>query len=267
MRVSRLSTVALGLVAALSLGAVGCADSDTPNGAADNAADRPAARPDANAALAAAATNLGETTVKVDAQLGAAGTITGALDRPNKRATMTMTYAAAGKTMTLETIMIGTDLFLKMDLGGAPPPGVDPGKWTHLDQTKLPANNSFGLRPGEFDPTGSAKFLKAAATAEWVDDHTIKGTIDLTKADGARGLTEENLSKLGAKAKSVPFEATIDDEGRLTRMVMDIPTAGGEPAGKITVNYSDFGAPVSVAEPPADEVVEAPESMYGILST
>jgi hypothetical protein len=263
MRISRLSTAVLGLVAALTFGAVGCADSGTTNGAAD----KPAARPDPTAALASAATKLRETTARIDAEFGPANTMTGALDPPNERGTITMTFPTDAKSIALEMLLIGTDIFLKMGPGGPPLPGVEPGKWMHLDQAKLPANNSFGLKPGEFDPTGSAKFLKAAATAEWADDHTIKGTIDLTKSDGARGLTEEHLSEIGPKAKAVPFEATIDDEGRLTRMVLDIPMPAGQPTVTVTVRYSDFGAPVSVAEPPAGEVVEAPETMYGVFST
>jgi hypothetical protein len=168
--------------------------------------------------------------------------------------------------LKLDTRVIGTDMFTKIEVDGAAPPGIDPDKWMRLDMTKLPPNNSLGLQPGQLEPAGAARFLKAAAKAEWVDDHRIRGTIDLDKADGPGGLNLNDVLEPEQRAKGLPFEATIDDEGRLTTMVLDVPAVRDRPAGKITTTYSDFGLPVPVAEPPANEVVEAPERVYGIFS-
>jgi hypothetical protein len=167
--------------------------------------------------------------------------------------------------MTVATRVLGTDMYMKMDMGDAALPGMDPKSWMHLDIAKLPANNSLGLKPGEFDPVGAAKFLRAVATAEQVDADTIKGTMDLTKADGAGGIEGKTLQSLGAKAKAMPFEATVDGEGRLSKLVLDMPAMDGEPAQRFSVTYSDFGTPVEVSKP-TGKITEAPEAIYGTFS-
>lgn len=259
MQSRRLASAGLSLIAALTFTVAGC------NTAGDNTTDAGAATTapaDPKTVLASATTELGTTSFKVNVELGTLGTIDGVMDAAKKTGTMTMKVAAEGVEMNIETILLGNDMYMKMDMGGQSLPGMDAGKWMHLDASRLPADNSLGLKPGEFDPVGAAKFLNAVGDAERSADGTIKGTLDMTKASGAMGITEEDLAEAGAQAKAVPFEAKVDGEGRLTSLVMDIPAMDGQPAQKVKATYSDFGTKVDVAKPPASEVTEAPEMIY-----
>jgi hypothetical protein len=262
MRNIRRTVATFGVAALVAFGAVGCADSDG-NGAGGDAGAAPVTEAaDPKVTLAKAAAELGKTSFKMTADLGLSGKMTGAMDPPNNRATLSTTFAAEGVEAKIENRVLGTELYSKMDMGGAALPGMDPNTWNRLDMEKLPENNSLGLRPGEFDPAGSTKFLRAVATAERVDDQRIKGTMDLTKAVGAAGIEAKDVESAGAKGKAMPFEATIDDEGRLAKLVLDLPAMTGEPAQKFSVTYSDFGAPVEVSKP-TGKIAEAPEWLYG----
>jgi hypothetical protein len=262
VKTHRLALAGLGLVAALTFGAGGCAGATND---ADAGTDAGATVVDPKETLATAAKKLTEESFKLNIDLGSAGTGVGAMDAPNKIGAITLTVEAEGTSLKLDTMVFGPDVYIKMDLGGMELPGMSADKWMHMDASKLPANNSLGLNAGEFDPSGAAKFLNAVATAESVDGKTITGTLDLTKAVGAAGIDDKDIAGMGEKAKAVPFEATVDDEGRLTKLAIDMPAYGGDQAQKITVTYSDFGSPVQATKPGADEITEAPETIYGTL--
>jgi hypothetical protein len=89
---------------------------------------------------------------------------------------------------------------------------------------------------------------------------SYQGTIDLTKVAGS-GVS---VDVLGGKGNKVPFTAKVDDQGRLTELTIDLSTIDAQ-LGKMTTTYSDFGATVTVAAPPAADVVEAPESLLQAL--
>lgn len=90
-----------------------------------------------------------------------------------------------------------------------------------------------------------------------------EGTLDATKALEQAGGQLSALADAGldpATVQAVPFEAWLDDEGRLRRfeLVVEVPASdatGGQAVTATTrVELYDFGVEVAVEPPPADQV-------------
>jgi hypothetical protein len=258
-----LTTAALSLMTAFALAVAGCGGSD---GAGAN--NKPAAQvQDPTTALAEASKKLSQNSFAVNATLGTAGTMTGKMDPAGNRGVLSSKVTAEGTTVKFDIRVIDTDFYLKMDVGGAALPGMDPKKWIHLDGTKLPANSSLGVKPGELDPANAEKVLKAATKVERVGDRGFKGTLDFSKLQGVAGISKKDVTGLADKGKSVPFEARVDDQGRLVNMKVDVPKVPGVDIESIDVTYSDFGTKVDVQKPAAGEVNEAPAMVYEMFAT
>lgn len=142
------------------------------------------------------------------------------------------------------------------------------GRWMHLDSDRLPAEHMFGLAA---DPVANADYLLAVSDdVKQLGDGRYQGTLDLERyadeyADpkDAKAL-KKMLAKLGPEAAKVPFQATVDEQGRLTALqtTMTVVRDGEKTTVVQKSTYRDFGAEVSVKRPPADEVVEAPSGLY-----
>ena len=68
------------------------------------------------------------------------------------------------------------------------------------------------------------------------------------------------VAALKDKASAVPFEATVDDKGRIASFKILVP--GSDPW---TVTYSDYGTPVAVRKPGSP--VAAPAALYELLNS
>jgi hypothetical protein len=262
---SRTATAGLGLVAALTFALAGCTDttgsptvtpSATPSGTGSASAD-----PAAAAALAQAAAKLSESTFKLTTTAGPNTSVTGVMDPPNKLGQTKLTTTVQNTTVTIESIMAGEDIYLKIS---GLPEGLS-SKWLHVDVQRLSPDSQLGFTPGEFDPASTERVLKTATDVRQVGANTFVGTLDLTKLTGVATLGSKTVVSLGDEATAVPFEATTDAQGRLIMMKIDLPKIAGESARPIETRYSDFGAPVNIQKPPASEVVEAPDLVYKTL--
>lgn len=85
------------------------------------------------------------------------------------------------------------------------------------------------------------------------------GTVDIAKAlKQLSGLTADIIKNTFSKAKvtTLPFDAYVDDQGRLRRLVQNITLAikGEQAVVMTTVDLYDFGTKVTVEVPPADQV-------------
>jgi hypothetical protein len=169
-----------------------------------------------------------------------------------------MTVPDGDKTMHAQAILIGTDLYLKMD---QPPPGVSRKKWMHVNISKLPALASSGLG-GLGDPSGLGSYAKAVATVHRTGPGQYEGTLDFSKLVDASIVG--SIGPIGGDAiKAVPFTATTDEQGRLTAMAINMPATGaGTPATTMTARFSDFGAPATIQAPPAAQTQEAPKKLF-----
>ncbi|MFJ9953199.1 hypothetical protein [Kitasatospora sp. NPDC091207] len=148
---------------------------------------------------------------------------------------------------------------------------VPEGKWVKLDVRQLPDGNL--VSGGATDPASAAGALRGAQKADLVGTETVdgvplkhyRGTLDLTKAADATGGRGGDGLRMGAQtftAKDVPYDAWLDEQGRLHKVVEVFTFAGvaGSKEAKdqvkvtSTTALSDFGKPVEAAEPPAADI-------------
>jgi hypothetical protein len=240
----------LGLFAALTLAVTGCAVDPTEIA-------------DPRLALAASTETLEQESFRFEMTMGDSMNATGAVDPAAETGTVAMSIAAGGMEMDFETIIVGTEMWTNLgELGGLV--GVETD-WLHIDQTRLGEDGFAGVEPGELDLVGAAEMLKGLGTVEQVDANTFRGEIEVTRGESTV-FADEMLKALGEDSITLDFVATVDDQDRLTELVVELPPIPQLPAKELELRYFDFGSPVEVSPPPADQVTELPEAFYDMFS-
>ena len=144
--------------------------------------------------------------------------------------------------------------------------GVPADKWVRVDTATLSDGNL--VTGGATDPFAAAEVLRGTREATYVGRTRIagtevrhyRGTADLVEA--AKHASPGNRGPLGAAAKGfataqVPFDAYLDDEGRIRKLLQRFSFVNGQQKDTVAVASTtllyDFGAPVHVRLPrPAD---------------
>ncbi len=258
----RLTVTGLALLTALGLGACQTDKQGSTGGPATPAAAATGAAPDPAAlkALQAAAAKLAQDTVKIRSEMGGGVTMTGALDPKTGRGDMRMRMAAPGDAegSDIRIVKDDGDTYLKFSGGLANVVGT---KWMRVPAEKLKAGSAFQVMP-EGDPTGAGTLARAVTQVRRDGANGFAGLLDVTRSPT---LNKDSLKALGARSGTVPFTATVDGEGRLTGMTVDM--SGLAPtAGTLRTTYSDFGAPVKVKVPSAWQVTDPPAALSGLLN-
>lgn len=256
MNIGKGAVIGAALLASLAFVA-GCKGSEpTPSGGTNTTTTAPA-KP-ASEELTDAIKKLNSTSYSYSMKFGP-GEMTGAVDPAKKAVKMALRIAEAGQSFSMDIMLVGTDMYMKLD--GMPLPGLTPGKYLHLDATKVKSLTKLGVEDLS-DPTQSAKLTQSLIDVERTGTGTFKGTIDMTKVEQE----DEDIAALGDKAKAVPFEATVDSEGRVSSMTIALPAGASTPAMDIEMKYFDFGSATTIAKPAASEVVEADAAMYEMFN-
>ena len=243
----RFASTGLALATALALGLTGCTPSTSQNETPPaTSATGPAADP--RGELTQALAELNKQSCRFDL-VSSVVTGSGTLDPLNLLADMTLDM---GDAQTMRMLSIGDDIYLKL---GGEQAGNFSDKWLRMDTSKLGDDSELKLMAD--DPGNVKALIKSIAAVDRTSPGNYAGTVDYTKIAGA---DSELIKMFGDKAASVPFTATVDTEGRLTGLVIDMTTLDAR-IGKIEASYSDFGSPVTVRKPPASEVEEAPAEM------
>jgi hypothetical protein len=189
-----------------------------------------------------------QTSFRADVDIASEVTTLSYADNVNKRAVATV--SAFGQVTEIR--MTGDEVYLKT---GLDLPGVG-HEWLALDPARLPSDFALSFAAGKNDPGGSARLIDAIVTAR-ADGPSIVGTIDLTRVGAGNGITfRAGPDGFPDGARSNPFRATLDAEGRLVSFL--IPAANGMP--NASLRYSDFGAKVDVTRPPGAD--PAPDALY-----
>ncbi|MFE0799849.1 hypothetical protein [Streptomyces sp. NPDC058812] len=140
--------------------------------------------------------------------------------------------------------------------------GVPDDKWVRVETASLSDGNL--VTGGATDPLAAAEVLLGTRTATYVGRTEVagtavrhyRGTADLARA--ARGASDGNRQALAAAAKGfataeVPFDAYLDDEGRIRKVRHRFSFANGRDEGTVAVASTtllyDFGAAVRVRLP------------------
>jgi hypothetical protein len=198
---------------------------------------------------------------------------TGGVDVKGRRMQISMQMGSLG---TIEMRMLGTTFYEKLpkteDFASSP----YAGKWIKVT---LPAGTQAA---GSFDPRQTLSFLKEvtadgihqAGTATVRGDSTTHYTaqLDLTKVlDKAQqqlgGSTNLDLTQLAKQMgmQRLPMDIYIDAQHLVRRVTMTMqltaPSSAGSEAGQhasfaITEDFFGYGTPVTVTQPPADQVVD-----------
>jgi hypothetical protein len=261
MKNRRLTIAGLALAAALGLAGCGTDSDNTASngpsaGGSASAAAPAAGTPEAAAELVAAATKLGESSMKIDSKVGDALSTTGTVDPKAGKVKTTMVLGVTGSATKVELIQIANDMYMKFT---GPLAKVVGASWLHIDATKLKAGNSFNQLQNN-DPAGAQAMAKAMANVQKTGDRDFKGTLDLTKTPQ---YNKDSLKAMGAKASAVPFTAKTDVEGRLVELTLDLQTVMAG-AGTMKTTFSDFGTTVDVAKPAGAR--ELPPEMQSLLN-
>ena len=256
MKTRRLAVVTVALFAAVGFAATGCAKLSSGTNAAASTQPSPTLAP--KDALLASTKTLASTSYKFT--IKASGlTGQGAADPTTKAVAITMSGTEGGVSVRMDFVAINTDVYMKIDFGALNRQvGVDPAKYLHLDATKLGSNSNLPVQPGG-DPVEMNRILAGLVDVTTTDGRNFTGTLDLTKATGSSTLDAAAVAKAGDKAKTVPFTAVLDDNGRMTDLKID--GSGVAPALGIEVSFSDFGTAANVTKPDASQVVEAPDAV------
>ncbi|MER7772185.1 hypothetical protein [Kitasatospora sp. NPDC096140] len=264
------------LAVALAAGAAGCTGSG--GGSSDqqsNAPDQLAADPLTavrNAADITGRTGSAHTATELvteSAEKKASFSGTGGYDYVKRigRLEVQVPPGAATTGKIVEVVLPGT---VYLQNSGAK---VPEGKWVKLDVRQLPDGNL--VSSGATDPASAAGALRGAQKADAVGTETVdgvalhhyRGTLDLAKAADATGGRGGDGLRMGAQTftvKEVPYDAWLDDQGRLHKVVEVFTFAGvaGSKEAKdqvkvtSTTALADFGKPVEAAEPSASDIYQ-----------
>lgn len=145
--------------------------------------------------------------------------------------------------------------------------GVPADKWVRVDTATLSDGNL--VTGGATDPLAAAELLRGARTARYVGRTELagtpvrhyRGTADLAAA--ARATSAAGRAALGAAARGfatvdVPFDAYLDDQGRLRKVRHRFSFVNDRRRGTVAVASTtllfDFGTPVRVRLPRPGEI-------------
>lgn len=259
---------ATGLVAlAAGLALAGCTSSGTAGsspGPTSSAVAVPSTSTDPAAASAIkSSTDAMDSTsytfsVKTDGLTGS-----GANDPNTKTTTLSLNGQFQNSTVKLNSLVIGAQAWMKIDLGSQNGVLSIPTKWMHVDTTKLGSNSGLDLDAVTIDPANPEGLWAGLTSAQKVDSQHYTATIDLTKASG-KTVSPYVVQQLGAKASAVPVAVTTDGQGRLVELVAKLSTVDSSLADT-DITYAGYGSTVTASAPVSTDVVEAPNVVYNLF--
>ena len=207
----------------------------------------------------------------------------GAFDYANERGTLNfdvgdllsgLAGGALGGSSKLQLVLDKNVLYLNFPalgqlLGGKP--------WIKLDPAELSKQQGLNLGQlqtiGQSDPSAFLDYLGGVASLQRVGTETVRGTetthykaeIDFDKvlanapADAKAGLkaTIDQLAQQTGK-RSVPVDVWVGNDGLVRKIMLSYPAVAGSTGSPstVTVELYDFGTPVNVTVPPADQVTD-----------
>ncbi|MEU9849352.1 hypothetical protein [Streptomyces sp. NPDC047985] len=163
--------------------------------------------------------------------------------------------AGAGEDRPLTELLVPGALYM-MNRGA----GVPADKWVRVDTTTLADGNL--VTGGVTDPMVAAELLRGARQVTYVEKTVLagvsvrhyRGVLDIGRA--AREASPQSRGALvaateGFRTRTVPFDAYLDELGRLRKVRHRFSFANEGPAVEVTstTSLSDFGVPVSVRLP------------------
>ena len=189
-------------------------------------------------------------------------------------------FSMAGTGMSFEMVTDGTTLWMKMPAGMPGQPAAFADKWL-----KMPLPAGAELSAGMFGPGQATSFLDALRGAggtvvdlgteevNGVDAHHYAVSVDLERAlaevpEDQRANAEQAMKMFGSQ--HMPIDVWLSGDGLPVRMVFDMGGSAGLPVKMhMQMDMTDFGVPVTITPPPADQVVDIgdPHQMMQVFTT
>jgi hypothetical protein len=186
---------------------------------------------------------------------------------------MTMQMAQVG---TMEMVVVDKVLYMKLPTSLAGQAGLPADKpWVKISADGTdPLSKTLGplvsSLDSNFDISKQMEQVKAAGTIDKTAKETLNGeqvthywlTIDLQKA--VQNLPDPEMRKLaeqGAAAsstKTIKEEMWVNADNLPVQVVAGTPAIAGQPAGSVTVKYTDWGKPVDIKAPKPEQISELP---------
>lgn len=255
--------VVAGLALALVAGACGSATSSKATKSEPKVATARLVSAAADAAAAAKTAKIsGSMDIAVAGQ-NLTAPISGVIDFENQAAELEVDLSGIGGGVmsgAMEIRMVDGVMYMNMGaMLGARASSLLGGKdWIAVDTKAMGAQSS-----GTQNPADMLQSLRGAGDVEYVGHGRIDGVevdhyraeIDLQKAiaklpEKYRAQSEQGMKLLG---NGFPVDVWIDGDGLPRRFALDLDL-GGKGSVKEQVDYTDYGAPVTVVAPPADQV-------------
>lgn len=195
---------------------------------------------------------------------------TGAVDFGQKAAQLDLQVMG----MDMQMVTADNSVYVKADVLG--------NGWYRLDGQSLGGGATGDLfASGFIDPAQQFTLLKdAASNVTEVGTEQVNGestthytaTIDVAKAAAKEGATSQQVQKLSdAGISTVPVDVWVDGQGRIARLSLSYAGASnsaGPLSGatlKATIDYLDYGQPVTIQVPDASQVKDFSQSAVGQL--
>jgi hypothetical protein len=168
-----------------------------------------------------------------------------------------------GGSSDMEMRLVDKVMYLRMP-AGLPNATTNGKPWLKMDLSQYATSPILG--GGASDPTSTLQYLRGAGDVTEVGKEELRGVatthyhaeIDLVKAMAKVPAADRDRAEAGVKAlgRSLPMDVWIDAEGRVrkTSLDMTMQVAGRAAHAGETIEYLDFGAPVDIAAPPADDI-------------
>lgn len=175
---------------------------------------------------------------------------------------LTMDLPSVG---SMEMVVVDGTFYMKLPAGlSSLMGGSDDKPWAKVDLGSTDAiTQSLGSTAdfaNQVDPTQMINQIKSAGTITKVTHETLNGqqtthyaiTVDVAKLAGA-----EKASMAGLGVSTLPFDIWVNSDNPvriITKVGYADPVSGSSQQVAVTVNYSNWGQPVTVTAPPADQV-------------
>jgi len=190
---------------------------------------------------------------------------TGSVNYGTQSAMITSKSRAGNAVISIEAVEVGPKVWTRIDLGPSNARlGLNPKKWYLVDQAKLTGARKKLLDVANFDVLDIAGLMTSTTGLARKDATHVTGTVDLTRSIGVSAPTPSDLEKAGPGAATVPFTATVDDQGRLIDLMIQADAVDRDLTNEYA--FSNIGSPEPVAAPAADDVAAAPAAVYQIFN-
>jgi hypothetical protein len=173
---------------------------------------------------------------------------------------------ATVETTAAQTDVVQTpaDAWVRLDaaeiaLTGLP---VAPDSWQHMVVSRLGGQAALPLDLSGTDLLDLAGVLAGVRTVRRSGIGQYTGTVDLTRMSGVSRPTATEIAAAGDAARSLPYDALLDAQGRLIRLT--VQSGRGAPGLAMQISLSNYGSTPTVAVPaPA---AQAPAEIYAIFT-